>query len=50
MFDFIIGILEIMAKIISVIWDVLVLPYKLIWIILVIGILAKFYFKKSRIN
>lgn len=42
--------IESVANFISNTWNALVLPYKPIWIVLVVAILAKFYFRKSRIN
>lgn len=47
---FIYGIFESMVKTISAIWNIIVLPYKPIWIVIVIAVLGKFYFRKSRTN
>lgn len=42
--------LESMANVISIFWNVMVLQYKPIWIVIVIAVLGKFYFRKSRTN
>ncbi len=42
--------LESIANFISNTRNALVLPYKSIWIVLVVAILAKFYFRKSQSN
>ncbi len=42
--------LESMANVISIFWNVMVLPNKLIWTVILLGILLPLLFKKFRSN